>query len=48
MTKKKYKLWSPSAIGAIYLDKKGKMYVYHKPYLTDIKTGNRIRVEGII
>lgn len=44
---RKFTLWSPSAIGAIYTDKKG-LYVYDEPYLTDLKTGHKIRVKGVI
>jgi hypothetical protein len=45
MKKGTFTLWSPSAIGAIYIGKDKKMYVYDKHYVTDIKTGRKIRVE---
>lgn len=43
-----YTLWSPSAIGAVYTDKKGEMYVYdeEKSTLENLRTHKIFRVKA--
>jgi len=46
--RREYSLWSPSAIGAIYTDNKGEMYVYdeERSTLENLKTHKIFRVKA--